>query len=137
MFVDGSYAAPPHSDPPIVPGRFNVPFKEGGVNNPSYLKPSNILTSESRDATEKSERSSTVMYWRQYGFGFNGNGCVGQVCSPGTSETGTGLSSIGNKGSPVSRFSTYRNPTFDTCATASIFFPSRSMVTRFGGAGKS
>ena len=79
----------------------------------------------------------TVMSWRQYGFGFKGNGCVGQACSPGTSEAGTGLSSIGNKGSPVSRFSTYRNPTFDICATASIFFPSLSMVTRLGGAGKS
>src|SRR5690349_8242451 len=111
MFVDGSYAAPPHSDPPIVPGRFKVPLREGGVNSPSYLKPLNILTNESRDVTEKSERSASVMYCRQYGFGFKGNGCVGQVCSPGTSETGTGLSSIGNKGFPVSRFNTYKKPT--------------------------
>src|SRR6476659_1909132 len=126
MFVDGSYAAPPHSDPPIVPGRLKVPLSEGGVNSPSYRKPLNILTNESRDATEKSERSLSVMSWRQYGFGFKGNGWVGQVSSPGTSEAGTGLSSIGNKGSPVSRSSTYRNPTFDTCATASIVFPSLS-----------
>src|ERR1051325_8305628 len=108
MFVEGSYAAPPHSDPPIVPGIFKVPLREGGVNSPSYLKPLNILTNESPDAVEKLERSVTVKYWRQYGLGFTGKGCVGQVSSPGTSEPGTALSSMGNNGSPVSRFSTYK-----------------------------
>src|SRR4026208_1474508 len=106
MFVTGSKAAPPHSDPPIVPGRFQVPLTDGGVNNPSYLDPLNNLTNESCDAVENSERSSTVMNWRAYGRGFKGNGWVGHACSPGTSEAGTDRSSIGNKDSPVSRFST-------------------------------
>ena len=40
------------------------------------------------------------------GGGLVGNGCVGQPCSPGTSLAGTGRSSIGQIGSPVTRLKT-------------------------------
>ena len=40
------------------------------------------------------------------GGGFVGNGCVGDVCSPGTVDCGTGRSSIGHTGLPVARSNT-------------------------------
>ena len=42
--------------------------------------------------------------------GFVGTGCVGQDCSPGTSLLGTGRSSIGHSGSPVTRSNTNTKP---------------------------
>ena len=53
------------------------------------------------------------------GGGVVGNGCVGHACSPGTSLAGTGRSSIGQIGSPVTRSNTYRNPVLLACATTS------------------
>ena len=41
---------------------------------------------------------------RASGGGFTGNGCVGDVASPGTSLDGTGRSSTPKMGSPVRRF---------------------------------
>ena len=53
-----------------------------------------------------------------------GNGCVGQACSPGTSLFGTGRSSMGHTGSPVTRSNTNTKPCLVACATASIVLPS-------------
>jgi hypothetical protein len=47
--------------------------------------------------------SASVKLWRENGSGQVGNGWVGEACSPGTSEAGTGRSSIGQTGSPVRR----------------------------------
>ena len=49
----------------------------------------------------RSFRSSTVMPCRSKGAGLVGMGCVGAVHSPGTSDLGTAVSSIGQMGSPV------------------------------------
>ena len=43
---------------------------------------------------------------RPYAAGFVGIGCVGAYHSPGTSPFGTGVSTIGHTGSPVSRLKT-------------------------------
>ena len=51
----------------------------------------------------KSIRSSSVTPCRSNGGGLVGKGCVGEVYSPGTVDCGTGRSSIGQTGSPVSR----------------------------------
>ena len=50
--------------------------------------------------------SSAVKVWRANGGATVGKGCVGQDCSPGTSLFGTGRSSIGQIGSPVTRLNT-------------------------------
>ena len=78
-------------------------------------------------------RSSTVTPWRSNGFGLVGNGCVGDVRSPGTSVCGTGRSSIGQTGAPVARSKTKVNACFVTCATALIGFPPTVMSARIGG----
>ena len=91
-------------------GSINVPLvpsgafaSDAGVKiGPSRnaLTPS---TASARNAGVKSIRSSTATPWRSYGGGFVGNGCVGEVHSPSTSVCGTGRSSIGQTGSPVTR----------------------------------
>jgi hypothetical protein len=53
-----------------------------------------------------------------------GCGCVGEVFSPGTSDWGTGFSSIGQTGSPVARSSTYSHPSLLGCATTLRGLPS-------------
>ena len=50
--------------------------------------------------------SFSVNDWRANGGGAVGNGCVGQLFSPGTSLCGTGRSSIGQSGAPVIRLNT-------------------------------
>src|SRR5262245_45455735 len=66
-----------------------------------------------------------------------GYGCVGQICSPGTSlSVRTAVSTIGLIGSPLSLWNTYRKQFFPPDATPLIVFPptltSKSMgpVTR-------
>ncbi len=51
-------------------------------------------------------RSSSLKPCRSKGGGLVGKGWVGEVHSPGTSVWGTGRSSMGQMGSPVSRLST-------------------------------
>ena len=54
-------------------------------------------------------RSATVNDCRENGSGFVGNGCVGDRYWPGTVVfCGTGRSSIGQIGLPVTRSNTYR-----------------------------
>ncbi len=63
---------------------------------------------------------------------------MGHTNSPGMSvSVGTGRSSMGHTGSPVTRSKTYRNPCLLTWASALIGRPSTSMSTRLGAAGKS
>ena len=50
--------------------------------------------------------SSTVNVCLMYAAGLVGTGCVGQLCSPSMSLFGTGRSSIGQIGSPVTRSNT-------------------------------
>ena len=50
--------------------------------------------------------SASVNDWRANGGGAVGNGCVGQLISPGVSDCGTGRSSIGHSGAPVMRLKT-------------------------------
>ena len=56
---------------------------------------------------------------------------------PGTVDCGTGRSSIGQTGSPVTRSNTYVNACLLTIATALIGRPSTVMSTRFGDDAKS
>ena len=67
------------------------------------------------------------------GGGLVGNGCVGHVCSPGISLFGTGRSSIGQIGSPVTRSKTNRKPFLFASATTSIaaaVLPDRCQLRR-------
>src|SRR4030095_12947629 len=66
------------------------------------------------------------------GGGLVGKGCVGHDCSPGISLFGTGRSSIGQMGSPVSRLKTNRKPFLFACATTSIVLPSFRIVVSCG-----
>ena len=59
-----------------------------------------------RSSGVKSMRSSSVSPLRENGAGLVGNGCVGAACSPGTVDCGTGRSSIGHTGLPVTRSKT-------------------------------
>ncbi len=54
----------------------------------------------------KSTTSSFVSPCRSNGAGFVGIGCVGELFSPGTVDFGTGRSSIGHTGLPVTRSKT-------------------------------
>ena len=82
-------------------------------------------------------RSSSVAPWRSNAGGRVTNGCVGAYHSPGTSPRGTGRSSIGQTGSPVTRSSTYSQPCFDGCASAFTGRPSTVMSARIGAQGMS
>ena len=64
-------------------------------------------------------------------------GCVGHVASPGTSVCGTGRSSIGKNGLPVTRSNTKMKPCLVACATTSTLRPSWRSVSSFGDCGRS
>src|SRR5579872_3724847 len=107
----GSTAAVPQLAPPPTPGIVTVPFMLGGVNRPSLR--------EFRIRSRQVACSASGMYGLTSfsvsaclakGGGLLGKGCVGHACSPGTSDFGTGRSSIGHNGCPVTRSSTKRNP---------------------------
>src|SRR5205823_12879536 len=76
--------------------------------------------------------SSSVTACRAYAGGLVGNGCVGDVFSIGTSDCGTGFSSIGHTGWPVMRSNTYRNASLLGSATALIALPLTLMSIRIG-----
>src|SRR5580704_18871143 len=134
----GSTAELPQVAPPEFPGICTVPCRLGGVKIPSLR---NILNSCRILAC-----SASVMYGLMSfsvndclanGGGLVGNGCVGQASSPGTSDFGTVRSSTGQRGSPVRRLKTKRNPCLVGCATASTVFPSCFTVNNLGALGKS
>ena len=72
--------------------------------------------------------------WRANGGGAVGNGCVGHTFSPAepASVCGTGRSSIGQIGSPVTRLNTYNHPVFPGWATTSTVRPLCRIVRSFG-----
>src|SRR5579862_3079968 len=91
-----------------------------------------------RISAVKSIRSSgTLIKFRPYAGGLVGNGCVGQVLSPGTSDCATGRSSIGHTGCPVTRSKTYRKDSLLGRATALIAFPPTLIFARIGADDKS
>jgi len=73
----------------------------------------------------------------EYGAGFDGIGCVGDDCSPGTSLLSTGVSGIGQIGSPVSRSKVYTHPCFVVCAMALRRRPLTVMSMTLGDIGVS
>jgi hypothetical protein len=77
------------------------------------------------------------MPWLSKGAGFVGNGCVGDVFSPGTVDCGTGRSTIGQIGSPVSRSSTKTKPCLVIWASSLRGLPSTTTSMRVGAAGRS
>ena len=82
-------------------------------------------------------RSSSVRPWRSNGAGLVGNGWVGEVHSPGTVDFGTGRSSIGHTGLPVTRSNTKANACFVTCTTALMRRPFTVMSASTGAVGLS
>ena len=81
----------------------------------------------------ESIRSSSERPCLANGAGLVGNGWVAEVCSPGTVDWGTGRSSIGHTGWPVTRSKTYRKPVLLGCMTASMRRPSTTIVPSVGG----
>ena len=132
----GSKATPPHSAPPSKPGNTTVPSNDGGSNIPERMARKRFSTSACASGVRVVSIAS-VRPCRANGAGFTGRGCVGEANSPSTRDGGTGRSSIGKSEAPVFRSSTNVSPYLVTCATASIWRPSRVTVTSVGGAGKS
>ena len=64
--------------------------------------------------------------------GLDGNGCVGDVFSPGTSDCGTGVPTIGQTGWPVTRSKHVELACLLGDATALIARPSTLMSMRIG-----
>ena len=86
-----------------MPGNSTVPCRLGGSNSPALRS----LSHSSRTAFSASGVRvvirSSVNFCRVNGGGSVGSTCVGDSFSPGTSEAGASISSIGKIGSPVSR----------------------------------
>src|SRR6266851_690344 len=95
-----------------------------GLNIGPTLYRSSFLSACARISRLKLIRSSgTRISLRAYGGGLVGNGCVGEYHSPGTSPFGTGRSSIGQIGSPVTRLKTYKKACLVGWATALTVLP--------------
>src|SRR5512147_73098 len=114
----GSHAALPQLTPPPVNGYRIVPSRLGGVNNPSERCDAIALRHAPRSRNVRPHASSAVIFCGTSGGGFCGNGCVGDNHSPLTAPVGTGRSSTGYNGSPVSRSSVNTSPVFVGCSTA-------------------
>src|SRR5271154_4893516 len=110
--VSGSYPAPGQFVPPVV-----VPMVIAASGPPALLTTAGlnigpilyifmISIAFARISGVKSIKSSSVTAWRAYAGGLVGNGCVGEYHSPGTSPAGTGFSTIGHTGLPVTRSKT-------------------------------
>src|SRR5687767_7783656 len=100
-----------------------VHFSLIGVYNPRFTALSNRSMNVARCSAVTllcGLMSSFVKDCFTKGGGLVGNGCVGHVCSPGISLCGTGRSSIGQIGSPVTRSKTNRKPFLFASATTSI-----------------
>ena len=99
----------PQFDPPWLPGMWMTSSKPIGVNGPSFraFRIRCLNCSRSSGVRMCGFRSSAVNFWRENGGGAVGNGCVGDSISPGTVVfCGTGRSSIGQIGCPVTRSNT-------------------------------
>src|SRR5262249_62392072 len=129
MWVSGSYPKPgqfvavPVTMAPRVP--LASPSTPGAHGDSTTLYGLRRSTAFCRSSGVKSIRSSGTLLrkLRAYRNPSGGNGCVGDVFSPGTSDCGTGLSSIGHTGCPVTRSNTYSHPSLLGDATALIGLP--------------
>src|SRR5262245_36288351 len=136
--VSGSYPAPGQLVPPLVVPIVSAPIgpptvlAAGGRNIGPVLYSWKFFTACARISGVKSISSSIVTACRAYAGGLVGNGCVGEYHSPGTSPFGTGRSSIGHTGCPVTRSKTYRKASLDGTATALIGLPLTTMSARIG-----
>src|SRR5215216_2520630 len=128
----GSNATLPQFVPPITPGYWMVPPRLEGVKMPSLRWRSISFRHCLRSQGLSPQASSLLSVVGANGCGFVGKGCVGQLWSPGTSDWGTGRSSIGKIGSPVSRLRRKRKPILVACATAGMSLPSLRTVIRLG-----
>src|SRR3989442_5864770 len=90
----------------------------GGVKIGPILYFETSFTASARSSGVKVIRSSIAMPCRSYGGGLVTNGYVGAYHSPGTSPFGTGCSSIGQIGWPLTRSCTYNLSCFVGCATS-------------------
>ena len=113
MPVSGSTAPPCQFAPPVMLGSISTArcAVRAGDDRRREERPELVLRDHLRrlrpcSSGVKSIRSSSVTPWRSNGAGLVGNGCVGDVFSPGTSDCGTGRSSIGQTGGPVTRSKT-------------------------------
>src|ERR1700689_4351589 len=90
--VVGSNEAPDQFAPPWKPGTTTVPCRLGGLK----AGPRRIVRSWARTDARLAAPMSVMFVsssdWAEIGGGFTGMGCVGDACSPGTSEAGTGCS---------------------------------------------
>src|SRR5579872_7480033 len=110
--ISGSYAEPGQLTPPL-----NVPEVSAAIGPSALLTTAGVNTGPRRyrfaasspcafSSGVKSIRSLSTTPLREYAGGFDGNGCVGDVFSPGTSDCGTGFSVMGHTGCPVTRSNT-------------------------------
>src|SRR6185312_4490089 len=112
MWVWGSNDPPGQFVPPWQQPRSSVPsgppgvLTDGGVNSGPVRYRAINFSPSSFSAGVKSMTSSAENPFRPYTGGFTGKGCVGAYHSPGTSPFGTGFSSIGQTGFPVTRSKT-------------------------------
>ena len=104
----GFAAVVPQFAPPWLPGIAIVSVKPGGVNGPSLraFATRSRIASYCSGVASHGLTSSTVNVMRPNGAGLVGHGCVGHAFSPGISLFGTGRSSIGHSGLPVTRSKT-------------------------------
>src|SRR6266853_2444238 len=141
--VSGSYDPPGQFAPPNAPGETIVAsgppnlLTDGGVNSGPIRYCETNLSASAWSSGVKLIKLSLEIPWLSNAGGLDGNGCVGEYHSPGTSPCGTGRSSIGQMGSPVSRLKTYSTPCFVGCATAFTVRPLIVMSVRIGAHGMS
>src|SRR5262245_25212120 len=110
MPVSGSKQPPSQFDPPLLPGICSDPALPSAPRTAGgsqavvpYLY---ILRTRSASALISGVQSITSLSripCMSYGAGFDGIGCVGEYHSPGTVPFGTGVSTIGQTGAPVTR----------------------------------
>jgi hypothetical protein len=96
-----------------------------------------MASAHRRSSGVKSITSSGRTPCRSTGAGRVGSGWVAAVFSPGTFDWGTGRSSMGQSGRPVTRSKTKTNPCLVTWATAFTRRPLTVTSARFGAAGRS
>src|SRR5665213_1984768 len=139
-WVSGSKEPPAQLVPPLL-----VPNVSSASGPPILLSTGGMKTgpmaydliscnASARNFGVKSMRSSTEIPLRSYTGGLVGKGCVGEYHSPGTSPFGTGFSSIGHTGWPVTRSKTNSIDCLVGTATALMVLPFTTMSPRIGGA---
>ena len=117
----------------MLDGITKVPRTLGGVKIPSLRRLSIAAWQAARSASVAPHTSSGVRRCGLSGAITAVNGSVADACSPGMSLAGTGRSSTGKIGRPVSRSSTNSMPVLVACSTAGSIAASWVTVTSAGG----